>query len=66
MPVVWSSVELDIKGGWHYTASQLLAGFDLRNTAARLATVAVARPRCGTTPTQSPRLTGGPPPTSPS
>jgi integrase len=30
-------VELDIKGGRHYTASQLLAGgFDLRNTAGRL------------------------------
>ena len=30
-------MELDIKGGRHYTASQLLAGgFDLRNTAARL------------------------------
>ena len=30
-------VALDIKGGRHYTASQLLAGgFDLRNTAARL------------------------------
>ena len=30
-------VRLDIKGGRHYTASQLLAGgFDLRNTAARL------------------------------
>ena len=30
-------VDLDIKGGRHYTASQLLAGgFDLRNTAARL------------------------------
>jgi integrase len=30
-------VELDIKGGRHYTTSQLLAGgFDLRNTAARL------------------------------
>ena len=30
-------VELDIKGGRHYNASQLLAGsFDLRNTAARL------------------------------
>jgi hypothetical protein len=30
-------VELDIKGGRHYTASQLLAGeFDVRNTAARL------------------------------
>jgi hypothetical protein len=29
--------KLDIKGGRHYTASQLLAGgFDLRNTAARL------------------------------
>jgi hypothetical protein len=54
-------VELDIKGGWHYTASQLLAvGFDLRNTAARLATVAVARPRCGTTPTRLPRSTGEP------
>ena len=30
-------MKLDIKGGRHYTASQLLAGgFDLRNTAARL------------------------------
>jgi integrase len=28
--------ELDVKGGRHYTASQLLAvGFDVRNTAAR-------------------------------
>ena len=32
-----AGVMLDIKGGRHYTASQLLAGgFDLRNTAARL------------------------------
>ena len=32
-----AGVELDIKGGRHYTASQLLAGgFDVRNTAARL------------------------------
>jgi integrase len=32
-----AGVELDIKGGRHYIASQLLAGgFDLRNTAARL------------------------------
>jgi integrase/DNA-binding transcriptional regulator YhcF (GntR family) len=32
-----AAVKLDIKGGRHYTASQLLAGgFDLRNTAARL------------------------------
>jgi integrase len=32
-----AGVELDIKGGRHYAASQLLAdGFDLRNTAARL------------------------------
>jgi len=32
-----ADVKLDIKGGRHYTASQLLAGsFDLRNTAARL------------------------------
>jgi integrase len=32
-----AGVELDIKSGRHYTASQLLAGgFDLRNTAARL------------------------------
>ena len=32
-----AGVELDIKGGRHYPASQLLAGgFDLRNTAARL------------------------------
>jgi hypothetical protein len=31
-----AGVKLDIKGGRHYTASQLLAGgFDLRNTAAR-------------------------------
>ena len=34
---VAAGVKLDIKGGRHYTASQLLAGgFDLRNTAARL------------------------------
>jgi integrase len=34
---VVAGVKLDIKGGRHYTASQLLAGgFDLRNTAARL------------------------------
>ena len=32
-----AGVELDIEGGRHYTASQILAGgFDLRNTAARL------------------------------
>jgi len=32
-----AGVKLDIKGGRHYTASQLLAGgFDLGNTAARL------------------------------
>jgi integrase len=32
-----AGADLDIKGGRHYTASQLLAGgFDLRNTAARL------------------------------
>ena len=32
-----AGTDLDIKGGRHYTASQLLAGgFDLRNTAARL------------------------------
>jgi integrase len=32
-----AGVKLDIRGGRHYTASQLLAGgFDLRNTAARL------------------------------
>jgi integrase len=32
-----AGVDLDIKGGRHYTDSQLLAGgFDLRNTAARL------------------------------
>ena len=32
-----AGVDLDIKGGRHYTPSQLLAGgFDLRNTAARL------------------------------
>jgi integrase len=32
-----AGVKLDIKGGRHYTASQLLAGgLDLRNTAARL------------------------------
>ena len=32
-----AGVKLGIKGGRHYTASQLLAdGFDLRNTAARL------------------------------
>ncbi len=32
-----TEVDLDIKGGRHYAASQLLVGgFDLRNTAARL------------------------------
>jgi integrase len=32
-----AGVELDIKGGRHYTASQFLTGgFDLRNTAVRL------------------------------
>jgi len=32
-----AGVELDIKSGRHYTASQVLAGgFDLRNTAAHL------------------------------
>ena len=36
-PQMPAGVGLDIKGGRHYTASQLLAGgFDLRNTAARL------------------------------
>ena len=62
-----AGVKLDIKGGRHYIASQLLAGgFDLRNTAARLGHSGAARPRCGTTPTRSPRWTGEPPPTSPS
>jgi hypothetical protein len=38
-----AGVELDIKGGRHYTASQLLAGgFDLRNTAARLGVLMAA------------------------
>jgi integrase len=45
-------VELDIKGGRHYTASQLLA-----------AIAAAAQPRSGITPTRFPRSTGEPPPT---
>ena len=62
-----AGVELDIKGGRHYTASQLLAGgFDLRNTAAASATAAAAQPPSATTPTPSPKSTGAPPPTSPS
>ena len=41
-----AGINLDIKGIRHYTASQMLAeGFDLGNTAARLATPAEARQR---------------------
>ena len=40
-----AGVALDIKGGRHYTASQLLAGgFDLRNTAARLGVKRIQAP----------------------
>ena len=62
-----SGVDLDIKGGRHYTASQLLAGgFDLRNTAARLGhSGGGATSRCGIYGRiRSPRWTGEPPPTS--
>ena len=60
-----AGVELDIKGGRHYTASQLLAGgFDLRNTAARLGHSGGG----ATTPRHYadavPRWTAAPPPTS--
>jgi len=41
-------VDLDIKGGRHYTASQLLAGgFDLRTPPPDSATAARRDPRCG-------------------
>ena len=58
-----AGVKLDIKGGRHYTASQLLAGGSTCETLPHgSATAAAARPRCGTTPTRSPRWrgTGGP------
>jgi hypothetical protein len=60
--VAW--VKLDIKGGRHYTARQLLAGgFDLRNTAARLGHSGGATTlRHYADP--SPRLTAAPPHTS--
>jgi integrase len=60
-------VELDIKGGRHYTASQLLAGgFDLRNTAARLGHSGGGATTLRHYADRSLRSTGGPPPTSPS
>ena len=60
-------VELDIKGGRHYTASQLLAaGSTCATPPPASATAAAARPRCGTTPTRSLRSIAAPPPTSPS
>jgi integrase len=54
-----AGVKLDIKGGRHYTASQLLAGgFDLRNTAARLGhSGGAAASRLGSTD-GAPRSTG--------
>ena len=60
-----AGVELDIKGGRHYTASQLLAGgFDLRNTAARLGHSGGATTLRHYANSRSPRSTGAPPPTS--
>ena len=62
-----AEVKLDIKGGRHCTASQLLAGgFACATPPRALATAAAAGPRCGTMPTRSPRSTGEPPPISPS
>jgi integrase len=59
-----AGVGLDIKGGRHYTASQLLAGGSTCGTRPRgSVTAAAARPRCGTTPTRCPRSIGAPPPT---
>jgi len=58
-----AGIELVIKGLRHYTVSQLLAAsFDLRNTVARLGPAEAVRPRCGTTPTPSPKPTGVRPP----
>ena len=52
-----AGVELDIKGGRHYTASQLLAGgFDLRNTADGSATAEAVQQHSGTTPTRFQRV----------
>ena len=61
-----AGVKLDIKGGRHDTASQLLAGgFDLRNTATRLGhSGGGATTLRHYAPTQSLRSTGAPPPTS--
>jgi integrase len=62
---VVAGVKLDIKGGRHYTASQLLAGALTCGTPPPAsATAAAARQRCGTTPTRSQRSTDGPPHTS--
>ena len=62
-----AGVELDIKGGRYYTASQLLAGrFDLRNTAARLGHSGGGATTLRHYANPVPRSTGAPPPTSPS
>src|SRR5579859_6862417 len=57
-----AGVELDIKGGRHYTASQFLTGgLTSATPPCASATAGAAQPRCGTTPTRSARWTGGPP-----
>jgi integrase len=60
-----AGVELDIKGGRHYTASQLLTGgFDLRNTAARLGHSGGGATTLRHYADPVPRSTAAPPPTS--
>ena len=60
-----AGVKLDIKGGRHYTASQLLAGgFDLCNTAARLGHSGGGATTLRHYAARSPKSTGAPPPTS--
>jgi integrase len=62
-----AGVELDIKGGRHYTASQLLAGgFDLRNTAARLGHSGGGATTLRHYADPVPKSTGAPPPIWPS
>ena len=62
-----AEVKFDIKGGRHYTASQLLAsGFDLRNTAARLGHSGGGATTLRHYADPFPRSTGAPPLTSPS
>jgi hypothetical protein len=60
-----AGVELDIKGGWHYTpANSWPAASTCATPPPASAAAAAAPPHFGSTPTQSPRSTGAPPHTS--